>query len=43
MLVERVGILHWSWNNTLNRIRVTLQVGDLNEMSNTTCFSSKME
>lgn len=27
----------WSWKNTLNRIKVKLHIGHLNEMSNSTC------
>lgn len=41
--MERVGIPDWSWNGTLNRIRVKLQIRDLNEMSNSTCFSSGLK
>lgn len=43
MQVERVGISDWSWNGTLNRIRVKLQIRDFKEMSNSTCFSSGLK
>lgn len=43
MEVERIGISDWSWNSTLNRIRVKLQIGDLNEMSSSICFSSGLK
>lgn len=36
--MERVGISAWSWNNTSNRIRLKLQIRDLNEMFNSACF-----
>lgn len=43
MEVERVGISGWSWNSTLNRIGVKLQIGDLSEMSSSTCLSSGLK